>query len=629
MGFFADPRTAGGAMTDEDREHDEPDRHDEHDEPGDSAEGVVVPIEDEIDLHAYNPRDVKEVVEEYLYQCRRRGFPEVRVIQGRGTGTLREVVRATLRRNPHVLAFDDAPAASGGWGATIVTLRSGHPDAAPPLPARPAPAVAAAQGGSGSAGRSEARGSLTPADRRRTRLVLGLGLAGLAVATVLMLLGIEPFANTYYFFAWYATIAIADAWAHLRRPREPLLLARPGIFLPLLAWSAVFWLSFELWNLRLENWYYVNVLDQRWLRVAGTIAAFATVLPGLFLVTRLLGTFGVGEGVRTRPFRFQPVHLHLMLGLGAVSALLVLAWPQAFFPLVWGVAFFLLAPVNHRVSQRGLLREIEAGRWGLVIRLLLGGALCGFLWEFFNIRAGAKWIYTVPGLEDLKLFEMPLLGFIGFPPFALECYEMYRAVIAAGLAPDWESAPRAAAGGAAAAGNAAGTAPARPAPGAPSWVQPLLATLAWPVLAVFSFATIGLMERYTVDSTIPRPADLTLVAADPALAGRIAELGIRDVARLDKVLAGAGAAARLGIPPEKHDLLAAQVDLVLLRGIGTANAARLAAVGVNSVDELARTDAAGLAGWLAAADPTYEPRLARLRVWIRGAQRAVAAGRAE
>jgi len=599
-------------MADEDRELEEP---------GDSAAGVVVPIEDEIDLHAYNPRDVKEVVEEYLYQCRRRGFPEVRVIHGRGTGALRETVRATLRRNPHVLSFDDAPAASGGWGATLVTLRSGHPDAAPPIAARPAapPAGARDTARPGAA----PHGLLTPADRRRTRLVLGLGCAVLAAATVLMLLGIEPFANTYYFFAWYATIAIADAWAHLRRPREALLIARPGIFIPLLVWSAVFWLSFELWNLRLENWYYVNVLDQRWLRVAGTIVAFATVLPGLFLVARLLGTFGVGEGMRTRPFRFRSMHLQLMLALGAVSALLVLAWPRIFFPLVWGVAFFLLAPINHRMSQRGLLREIEAGKWGLPIRLLLSGAICGFLWELFNIRAGAKWIYTVPGLEEWKLFEMPLLGFIGFPPFALECYEMYRAVIVAGLAPDWESAPRVATGA------AAGGARTRPAPGAASQVRPLLATLAWPVLAVFSFATIGLMERYTVDSTIPRPADLTLVAADPVLAGRVAGLGIRDVARLDKVLAAPDAAARLGIPPEKRDLLAAQVDLVLLRGIGTANAARLAAVGVNSVDELARTDAAGLARWLAASDPGYEPRPARLGVWIRGAQRAVAAGRVE
>jgi hypothetical protein len=586
----------------------------EQDQAGDSEEGVVVPIGEEIDLHAYDPRDVKAVVEEYIYQCRRRGFQEVRVIHGRGTGALRETVHATLRRNPHVLALADAPAESGGWGATLVTLRSGHPDAAPPSAAKSAPEE---QSRRDTSQRSELpKGQLAPADLNRTRLVLALALAVLAIATAGMLLEIEPFANSYYFFAWYATIAVADAWAHLRRPRDPLLLSRPEILVPLLAWSAVFWFSFELWNLRLENWYYVNVPDARWLRFAGTIVAFATVLPGLFLVARLLATFGIGEGVRSRTFRFKPVHLQLMFALGAISALLVLAWPRSFFPLVWGVAFFLLAPVNHRVSQRGLLREIEAGKWGLPIRLLLSGAICGLLWELFNIRAGAKWIYTVPGLQELKLFEMPILGFIGFPPFALECYEMYRAVVTAGLGPDWESGPR----------------PARTdqrVAAARSWVQPLLAILTWPAAVAFSFLTLGLMERNTLDSFIPRPANLTLLAVDPVLAGRIAELGIRDVARLDKLLARDDAAERLGIAPEKRDLLAAQVDLVLLRGIGTENAARLAAVGVNDVEELARTDAAGLERWLRAADPRHEPRPARLRVWISGAQREVAARRSE
>ncbi len=56
--------------------------------------------------------------------------------------------------------------------------------------------------------------------------------------------------------------------------------------------------------------------------------------------------------------------------------------------------------------------------------LLIAGALCGFLWEMWNFRAGAKWIYTVPYVGFLKVFEMPLLGFLGFPPFAVECYTM-------------------------------------------------------------------------------------------------------------------------------------------------------------------------------------------------------------
>ena len=52
--------------------------------------------------------------------------------------------------------------------------------------------------------------------------------------------------------------------------------------------------------------------------------------------------------------------------------------------------------------------------------------MCGVLWEFWNYWAATKWTYTVPYLGDLKIFEMPVLGYLGFPPFALECYAMWH-----------------------------------------------------------------------------------------------------------------------------------------------------------------------------------------------------------
>lgn len=84
---------------------------------------IEIPVEDALDLHFFHPREVKVVVEEYLVQCRERGFAEVRIIHGRGTGMQRASVRALLERSPHVLAFRDAEGARGGWGATIVRLR--------------------------------------------------------------------------------------------------------------------------------------------------------------------------------------------------------------------------------------------------------------------------------------------------------------------------------------------------------------------------------------------------------------------------------------------------------------------------------------------------------------------------
>jgi len=88
-----------------------------------SESPVVVPIEDSLDLHAFSPRDIAELVRAYLVECVRHGFREVRVIHGRGMGVQRTIVRSVLTDHPLVEAFTDAPPERGGWGATVVRLR--------------------------------------------------------------------------------------------------------------------------------------------------------------------------------------------------------------------------------------------------------------------------------------------------------------------------------------------------------------------------------------------------------------------------------------------------------------------------------------------------------------------------
>ena len=117
-------------MNDDDREdNDLIDPNDEEDWPGEDDEWyendqvVVVPIEDEIDLHTYPPREVKLVLEDYLLACREAGILEVRVIHGKGTGRLQATVHSYLKKDQGVLSFHLAPGERGGWGATIVFLK--------------------------------------------------------------------------------------------------------------------------------------------------------------------------------------------------------------------------------------------------------------------------------------------------------------------------------------------------------------------------------------------------------------------------------------------------------------------------------------------------------------------------
>ncbi len=95
-------------------------------EPSDDAP-VEFPIGDELDLHTFAVKEIGAVVEEYLYQCYRRGFSEVRIIHGKGIGTQRRIVRELLQKNPHVHSFRDPPAGQGGWGATLVRIKRSSP----------------------------------------------------------------------------------------------------------------------------------------------------------------------------------------------------------------------------------------------------------------------------------------------------------------------------------------------------------------------------------------------------------------------------------------------------------------------------------------------------------------------
>ena len=83
---------------------------------------IAFPIADVLDLHSVSPKDVKDVVEEYLAEARRLGFRKLRIIHGRGIGVQREIVRGVLSRTSTVAEYRDAPAEAGGWGATVVDL---------------------------------------------------------------------------------------------------------------------------------------------------------------------------------------------------------------------------------------------------------------------------------------------------------------------------------------------------------------------------------------------------------------------------------------------------------------------------------------------------------------------------
>jgi DNA-nicking Smr family endonuclease len=84
---------------------------------------VRIPIEDWIDLHTFSPKEIPSLLEDYLEECRKKGFQDVRIIHGKGKGVQRKIVHSFLEESPLVETFKEAPPEAGSWGATLATLK--------------------------------------------------------------------------------------------------------------------------------------------------------------------------------------------------------------------------------------------------------------------------------------------------------------------------------------------------------------------------------------------------------------------------------------------------------------------------------------------------------------------------
>ena len=105
---------------------------------------------------------------------------------------------------------------------------------------------------------------------------------------------------------------------------------------------------------------------------------------------------------------------------------LMVAWPEIFFPFIWVSLYFILEPINIWLGHRSLVEWTKNGNWQPVVTLWLGVLLTAFFWEMWNYLSYPKWIYHVPWGNWLHIFEMPLLGYGGYLPFALELFAMYH-----------------------------------------------------------------------------------------------------------------------------------------------------------------------------------------------------------
>jgi hypothetical protein len=266
------------------------------------------------------------------------------------------------------------------------------------------------------------------------------GLLIMIVSESATLLRVEPFWSWNTPIAWTGFILFADGVVFRARGNSWIRSA-PQEFALLALVSIPLWLVFEGYNLVIRNWHYTGLPENTALRAFGYAWSFATITPAIFegaeLIAVARGSGGSGgSGAQSIPVRStwdRPDPPALPGLLAVLAGALMLASPFLVSPAlarylaapVWLGFVFLLDPINARLGGESLWVDARAGRSDRLVNLSLSGLLCGALWEFWNFWAGAKWHYTVPIMERWKIFEMPLPGYFGFPPFALECFTMY------------------------------------------------------------------------------------------------------------------------------------------------------------------------------------------------------------
>jgi len=431
------------------------------------------------------------------------------------------------------------------------------------------------------------------------------GILFLILSEIFLVKKVEPFCSWFYCFAWWSYIVTIDAIVYWLKGNSLIVSPRKE-FLLMIPWSVFIWLIFETANLSLEDWYYVNLppfLVERWL---GYVIAYGTVLPGLFETTEMLATLGLFKNSVTQKLKISNrLYLSLILW-GAFCLSSATLVPAICFPFIWVGFIFLLEPFNCRFGGRSLLRDLEEGNPRWIYLLLIAGLICGLLWELWNFWALSKWVYTVPFFEKTKGFEMPFLGFLGFPPFAIEAYVMYNFISLFRFRRGWEES----------------TYSLRP----DQKTRGLTSVLTAILIASFFILVFHAIDLKTVDSYYPSIRDAYWI--EPHYREELPKVGVtsleelvlktRDKTERDEL------ALRLLVPKEELIPWIEKARLVLLKGLGVQNLRLLEEAGISSVSALAIEDSEKLRERLSQLSTGGKiPRLAKIRIWIRAAQKEV------
>jgi hypothetical protein len=235
----------------------------------------------------------------------------------------------------------------------------------------------------------------------------------------------EPLQRYTFFPLWLSFIVAMNALT-FSRTGTCLMIRAPRAWLGLFAASAVFWWMFEWLNRFVHNWHYLGVEDTGPVDYAvHATLCFSTVLPAVAAVREWIGThrewetwFAVGPAFS---WLARPITGAALIAGGVIGLVATGVWPLQFYPALWSAPLALLLGESILSRRAGAWQEMARGNWRNAAAWAIAGLLCGLCWELWNVHSVAKWIYTVPYVDRGHIFEMPVLGYLGYLPFGIEC----------------------------------------------------------------------------------------------------------------------------------------------------------------------------------------------------------------
>jgi hypothetical protein len=231
--------------------------------------------------------------------------------------------------------------------------------------------------------------------------------------------------------AWFGYLFFLDGVLTMQRSGSPVR-KRPHHFALLALASITIWCIFDTINFySIKAWNYVGMPSDPFGRSVGYFIAFATIVPGMLMTGQMLLNLRLFEWAW---FRAWPRMPSAVLWISFIAGLAMLIWPIVHpDPItnltLWTSLVFLLDPINYWLGRPSMWRDWSRGWYGRTLACFAGGLFCGFLWEFWNYWALAKWVYHLPFLgaaENVRYFEMPVLGLLGFLPFGIECWVIWQ-----------------------------------------------------------------------------------------------------------------------------------------------------------------------------------------------------------